>query len=94
MRRQSHNLLFGQRGVAEFRHAAVTARLKREAFWKPRSFPQILNEVLSVWLAVKSARTLADSLMIAFAPVKRGVQIIGVWGADGSFYEPDRKIWG
>jgi hypothetical protein len=32
--------------------------------------------------------------MIAFAPVKRGMQFIGVFGSDGSFYEPDRKIWG
>jgi phage terminase large subunit len=37
----------------------------------------------------------ADSVMIAFAPVKRsGVQLIGIFGTDGSVYEPDAKIWG
>ncbi len=32
--------------------------------------------------------------MIAFAPVSMGVQFIGVFGADGSVYAPDPKIWG
>jgi hypothetical protein len=37
----------------------------------------------------------ADSVMIAFAPVKRtGVQLIGIFGSDGSVWEPDPKIWG
>ena len=36
----------------------------------------------------------ADRVMIAFAPVNRGVQLIGIFGGDGSFYEPDAKIWG
>jgi phage terminase large subunit len=27
----------------------------------------------------------ADSVMIAFAPVKRGIQLLGVWHADGSY---------
>ena len=36
----------------------------------------------------------ADSVMIAFAPVNRGVQLIGIFGGDGSVYEPDAKIWG
>ena len=32
--------------------------------------------------------------MIAFAPVNRGIQFIGIFGSDGSVYEPDAKIWG
>ena len=36
----------------------------------------------------------ADSVMIAFAPVSRGIQLIGIFGGDGSVYEPDPKIWG
>ena len=36
----------------------------------------------------------ADSVMIAFAPVNRGVSLIGIFGGDGSVYEPDAKIWG
>ena len=31
----------------------------------------------------------ADRVMIAFAPVNRGVQFIGIFGGDGSVYEPD-----
>jgi hypothetical protein len=35
----------------------------------------------------------ADSVMIAFAPVKRGgVQMIGIFGPGGSVWEPDPKI--
>jgi hypothetical protein len=36
----------------------------------------------------------ADSVMIAFAPVKRGIQMIGVFGADGYEWQPDKRIWG
>ena len=36
----------------------------------------------------------ADSVMIAFAPVNRGVSLIGIFGGDGSVYEPDPQIWG
>jgi hypothetical protein len=34
-----------------------------------------------------------DSVMIAFAPVSRGQQFLGIWGPHG--FEPaDPKIWG
>jgi phage terminase large subunit len=36
----------------------------------------------------------ADSVMIAFAPVSRGISLIGIFGGDGSVWEPDPKIWG
>ena len=35
----------------------------------------------------------ADLVMIAFAPVNRGIELIGIFGGDGSVYEPDAKIW-
>ena len=34
------------------------------------------------------------AVMIAFAPVNRRFQLIGIFGSDGSVWEPDKKIWG
>jgi phage terminase large subunit len=35
----------------------------------------------------------ADSVMIAFVPVSRGISFVGMFGADGSVWEPDKRIW-
>ncbi len=36
----------------------------------------------------------ADDVMICFAPVSKGVQLIGMFGTDGSVWQPDKRIWG